>query len=160
VIEGFENYDVSTLGVVRSRGGVRKGRRGSITILKPAVTGCGYKRVVLCKEGKETTVRIHSLVANAFLPNPDRKPKVDHIDRNKLNNNLENLRWVSDAENSLNHALHDREECGIRWRQDRQCYIVEVTRNKKRFRKSGFKTMEDAKRVKSELLMEILNTRE
>lgn len=59
----------------------------------------GYKSVVLCNsEGKKNYV-IHRLVAEAYLPNPDNLPQVNHKDENKLNNNINNLEWCSVKEN-------------------------------------------------------------
>lgn len=52
------------------------------------------------KEGKSKTFRVHRLVAEAFIPNPNNLSDVDHIDENKNNNSVENLRWLSHKENS------------------------------------------------------------
>ena len=60
----------------------------------------GYLRVDLRKDGKRKTYRIHRLVAEAFIPNPDNYDTVDHIDFNRKNNNVINLRWLSRKENS------------------------------------------------------------
>jgi hypothetical protein len=62
----------------------------------------GYMRVNLTKDNVGTTPRIHRLLAIQYIPNPDNLPEIDHIDRNKLNNNLENLRWVSHTTNARN----------------------------------------------------------
>lgn len=71
-------------------------------VLKTAVTKEGYHKVGPCKNKKNVKVGVHRLVAMAFLPNPDCKPKIDHIDRNPSNNHLSNLRWCSDGENGAN----------------------------------------------------------
>jgi len=89
-IEGYEDYEVSTLGNVR-----RSGRN-----LKPGLSR-GYHNVTLCKEGIQKTMKIHRLVAFAFIPNPEMKPTVDHIDECKTNNCLSNLRWATHSEQHL-----------------------------------------------------------
>lgn len=56
--------------------------------------------VELWKDNKRTVKMIHRLVAETFIPNPDGKPQVNHIDGNRLNNNVDNLEWVTNAENT------------------------------------------------------------
>ena len=72
--------------------------------LTPAKCGRGYLKVMLCR-GKEDhkNLMIHRLVAEAFIPNPDEKLTVNHIDGNKLNNVVSNLEWNTYSEN-LKHA--------------------------------------------------------
>lgn len=90
-IAGFEGYYVSDLGNV-------KGRRG--TILKQQLNDAtGYYHVNIRKDGKPRTNTIHRLVAEAFLPEIEGKPQVNHKDGDKTNNNIENLEWVSASEN-------------------------------------------------------------
>jgi len=67
--------------------------------LKPLHHKDGTLRVNLYNEGKRKGKYVHRLVAEAFIPNPDRKPQVDHIDGNKQNNHISNLRWCTDEEN-------------------------------------------------------------
>ena len=62
----------------------------------------GYLRVNLCKNGEMKTRFIHRLMAEAYIPNPDNLPYVDHIDRNRKNNTIENLRWTTERGNSRN----------------------------------------------------------
>ena len=89
------NYAISNLGNIIN---VKSGR-----LLKTNINPYGYKYVQLSINGIRTTYRIHRLVARAFVDNPDNKPYVNHIDGNKLNNNANNLEWVTAKEND-NHA--------------------------------------------------------
>jgi len=74
------------------------------TLMKIAKQG-GYFRISLISpEGNRKHYYIHRIVAQAFLDNPENKPNVDHIDRNRLNNNLENLRWATNAEQNQNKS--------------------------------------------------------
>lgn len=98
-IEGFEGlYEVS------SWGRVKNSRRGNF--LKISNTNNGYLQVGLFKNGKRTKHRVHRLVAQAFIPNPQNKPQVNHIDEDKENNRVENLEWCTAKENS-NHGTHN-----------------------------------------------------
>ena len=96
-IAGFEDYEISTLGRVRSH----KYQRSSI--LKPRITHDGYVWYSLSKNGKGYTRRANRLVAEAFIPNPENKPTVNHIDGDKLNNTVENLEWMT-KEEQMRHA--------------------------------------------------------
>jgi hypothetical protein len=91
-IEEFENYEVSNLGRVRNI----KTRR----ILKTCNHG-GYVIVGLSSKCKRKTFPVHRLVAKAFIPNPENKPHVNHIDKNTLNNNVNNLEWNTALENNI-----------------------------------------------------------
>lgn len=66
-------------------------------------TSDGYHKVDLYSNGKRTSVRVHRLVAEAFIPNPNKLPQINHIDGNKENNNVKNLEWVNNSQNMI-HA--------------------------------------------------------
>lgn len=97
VPEWEERYHVSTFGRVKSF-------KGKTKILKPSCLPTGYLFVGLHKGGKQTKLLIHRLVALTFIPNPDSKPEVNHIDGHPLNCHVSNLEWCTRSEN-LSHAI-------------------------------------------------------
>ena len=90
-IEGFENYEVSNLGKVRN---IKSGR-----MLKPHLNHNGYLKHHLYRHDKQKELFLHRIIATAFIDNPGEKPQVNHIDENKLNNDLSNLEWCTGREN-------------------------------------------------------------
>lgn len=80
--------------------------------LKPRLSLDGYERVALCDRGKRYEYRIHRLVAEAFLENPENKPQINHKDFNRRNNVLENLEWCTDFENTHYSIKNNREGFG------------------------------------------------
>lgn len=92
-IEGYEDYLISKEGKVYSTKYERLQRMNTY------ISNSGYEEIKLCKNNKTKRFSIHRLVAGAFIPNEHNKEEVDHIDRNKTNNNYENLRWVTRIEN-------------------------------------------------------------
>ena len=105
-IEGYEGlYQVSNLGRVKSL--KYRGHKGCIGILTPRLDGKEYKTVALYKEGKVRNTKIHRLVAQAFIPNPNNYPQVNHKDEDKTNNNVDNLEWCT---NEYNHNYGTRNE--------------------------------------------------
>ena len=98
-VAGYEGlYQVSNCGRVKSF------QKDKIKILKSSVSPFGYLRVVLCKDFNKKNRFVHVLVAQAFIPNPDNKPQVNHIDGNKKNNHVSNLEWMTRSENII-HAF-------------------------------------------------------
>lgn len=103
-IEGYEGlYQVSNLGNVKSLNRVIKYRNNKKAFHKERLLvpkeNFGYLRVTLSKDNKRKEYRIHRLVAKAFIPNPENKPIVNHLDENKQNNKSENLEWSTQDEN-------------------------------------------------------------
>ena len=95
-IDGYKNYQVSWWGRVRN---AKTGR-----ILKGNLSSAGYPKVELYKKGIPKTHNIHQLVAREWVPNPEGKRCVDHIDSDKTNNHHENLRAATHADNMKNRS--------------------------------------------------------
>lgn len=95
-IPGYDGlYEVSNKGNVRTI----KRQGTDDRILAGSIDRTGYKRVALCKKGITKSYAVHRLVCLTFLPNPNGKRTVNHIDGNKLNNILSNLEWMTHSEN-------------------------------------------------------------
>ena len=96
-IEGYEGlYQVSNLGNIKSL------HCNKEKIMKPTIRSNNYQYyfVGLLKDGKRKYFAVHRLVAIMFIPNPNNYEQVDHLDGNKLNNNVKNLEWVTPKENT------------------------------------------------------------
>ena len=110
-IEGFEGlYQISNLGRVYSLGGRIMGRmnnryKNKPRFIKPHMRN-GYSHACLKKDGKQYHLKIHRLVAMAFIPNPNNLPFINHKDENKTNNTVENLEWCT-AKYNLNYGTHN-----------------------------------------------------
>lgn len=91
-VVGYEDkYIVNTLGMIYS---IKSG-----IFLRPAKTKKGYMRVMLYNNGQRRSEYVHRIVAQAFLPNPDNLPEVNHKNEIKNDNRLENLAWISKPDN-------------------------------------------------------------
>ena len=99
-IDGYEGlYQISDTGEVMN---VRTNR-----IMRAAKQSRGYLNVVLSKNGEKETFLIHRLVAEAFIPNPENKPEVNHKSENKQDNRVENLEWIWHKDN-INYGTHNK----------------------------------------------------
>lgn len=96
VIKDYPNYEITTSGKVLSS--YKKGE-----LLVPRISKNGYYYVNLYNENGRKTKKIHRLVAETFIPNPDNLPQVNHKDGNKLNNHVDNLEWC-DGSYNMQHA--------------------------------------------------------
>lgn len=104
VVSYEDIYQISNFGKVRSLSRKIVYPNGAIhpyreRILQVYITPNGYPSVVLGKDGVNTRFSVHRLVAQAFIPNPDDLPQVNHIDGDKTNNRVDNLEWCTEKEN-------------------------------------------------------------
>lgn len=98
LIPGFENYSITMSGRVINNT-TKKCKKPTDNH-----SGKGYLHVDLYNNGKRKKFFVHRLVAEAYIPNPDNKPYVNHIDGNPKNNNFQNLEWCTPLEN-VEHAV-------------------------------------------------------
>lgn len=108
-VKGFEGYyAVSSNGDVKSLDRTIQGKRCKTHIkervMRQHVGKDGYPSIQLFSGGKPFTLKVHRLVAQAFLDNPDNLPEVNHIDGNKQNNTVDNLEWCTRGHN-IRHAF-------------------------------------------------------
>ena len=119
--------------------------------LKQATDRKGYKYVDLWNNGRKN-FRIHRLIAIHYIPNPENKPQVDHIDRDKSNNNINNLRWVSKSENQQNTIVRKTNKLGIKnicYDKRKDKYNFQKRINGVRHQK-WFKTLDEAIEYKND----------
>lgn len=106
-VAGFVGlYQVSNLGRIasfRARGGRRPRNPHGAYLLNPGVSSWGYVRVDFSINNLPHVFKVHILVARAFVPNPDGKPEVNHIDFDKTNNRATNLEWATGPENMAHY---------------------------------------------------------
>lgn len=144
-IVDYPEYEVSSLGQVRRDGKIRN----------PIINVYGYYYVNLSKNNQVKHKRIHRLVAEAFIPNPESKPQVDHIDRCRTNNIVTNLRWVTGSENCLNTKSRNKQFFGIYWIKQNRKYRVSITIEKKLKHIGLYATIEEAIRMRDSSLQYI-----
>tara|TARA_R110002167_G_scaffold91522_4_gene246344 strand:+ start:45 stop:497 length:453 start_codon:yes stop_codon:yes gene_type:complete len=109
-IEGFPNYLIYSDGRVWTK----KRERVKEGFLKPNKFN-GYLHVVLCNNRKQKSFKIHRLVAIHYIPNPENKLFVDHINRVRDDNNIENLRWATKSENGRNRTIKKDKKVSHLW---------------------------------------------
>jgi hypothetical protein len=137
VVSGYPNYSVSNFGSIRND---TTGR-----ILKPYLRGRGYLSVKL--SGK--CFLVHRLVGLNFIPNENNYTQIDHIDRNKLNNNLSNLRWVTNSFNSRNrnkrvNQITTSKYKGVNFYKAKNKWVVGIRINGKRTHLGYFENENEA----------------
>lgn len=154
-IDIYENIIVSNYGNVKLKertyvncNGVKSTHKEKL--LKQNQTGKGYKinKGYLAVSTVYGSLKVHKLVALAFLENKNNYSQINHIDGNSLNNKVENLEWCTNIENQ-HHSKRNRDfftskYVGVRYRKDRKCFSAELKFNNIRYRKSGFLNEESA----------------
>ena len=103
-IEEFPDYKINVWGkITRNDGRIMKDSNRN-----------GYRCICLTKNKKRYFVQVHRLLMKTFIANPDNKLCVDHIDRNRSNNNLNNLRWATHIENQQNRNVQINNKLGVK----------------------------------------------
>lgn len=131
---GYEDrYQISNLGRLKSKVYNRKCNKGYYLnkqkILTPSINKHGYKFFKLMKDKKSKTYKIHQLVAIAFLNHSPcgHDIYVDHIDRNKLNNNVNNLRLITPRESLINRGVETTSKyVGVSWDSQREKWVARI----------------------------------
>ena len=155
-IEGFSRYIIYENGdVISIESGI---------LLKPWKHNQGYKIIDLINDnGEKKHMRLHRLLGLTFIPNPLNKPYIDHIDENKTNNHLSNLRWATHAENrqnikqpNKNNKLNEK-NISIEIIGKYTYYRFKKIINGKLHDKL-FKTLEEAKKYRDEFISNLSNS--
>jgi hypothetical protein len=151
-ISGYENYQVSNIGRIKNT--------DTGKTLKNYLDNRGYYKVCLSREGSTKTFNVHQLVAEQFLikPNFDYKVIVDHIDRNKLNNVISNLRYVSISQNRINKnkILNTKSKFrGVYWDKVREKWFARVIINNERLHLGRYEYEIDAARAYNKKVIEL-----
>jgi len=139
-IEGEENYYISSLGRVRYN-----------DIILTQHLDNGYYKIYF----NSKSFKVHRLVGFAFIPNPDNKPFIDHINRIRNDNRVENLRWVTNGENIINQVGRTNMNMKhIYLKKDRmyEYIVVQIRRDKKMVLNKHCDTLEEAVNLRDEFL--------
>ena len=132
-LSNYPNYSVSNFGNIKNN------KKNST--LKPNLHKSGYLVVQLFKEGVRRNLRVHRLIAEAFLEEFDETKYIDHIDRNKTNNKLTNLRMVTPLESCLNRGIWGKSQYkGAYFSKKRNDWRSQIRVNKKCVSLGYFKT--------------------
>jgi len=121
-------------------------------ILKPQLSKDGYFNVRLCKDNKIKGFRVHRLIALHFIDNPNNLLEIDHIDRNRTNNNIENLRWSTHSDNLKNREIKGCIYKVIKKNKEKEHIYYRVAVRSKN--KGIFKTQEEAEEFLKKYLEE------
>lgn len=149
-IQGYSNYLIYNDGRVFSK------KRNKF--LNPRLSNTGYRMVsIYNKNGNQKTCTVHRLVCRAYIPNPENKRYIDHINRNRTDNRVENLRWVTPSENQINTGVQKNNKLGLKniRKTKENSYQIIIKRNKITYCKTC-KTLEEAI-VQRDLMLSMFN---
>ena len=159
-IKDFETYGISNLGNVKDF------RTGKLIPQFPNEKAGGYLHVGIRNENGYKSQRVHRLVGENLIDNPNNLEQIDHIDRNRVNNKIDNLRWVTFSDNQINKLnkphINNPYRC-IHYedlktpKNPYSCWCIQI-RNQKVMYKKRFRTdkysLEDVKKKRDEIFRE------
>lgn len=154
-IDGYEGlYQVSNLGRIKSfvKWDVYNKYHYEERILKPFKNNKGYLEISLVKDKTRSNKFIHRLVANAFIPKIQGKNIVNHKDFNPLNNNVENLEWVTQKENTIYSVENMKHRKSITHSNTNEKYIT-YRESQKKYRITIDKKEYSAKTLKEAIIL-------
>jgi hypothetical protein len=143
-IPNYDNYAINRQGIVINK---KTGRE-----LKPCLDTWGYKCICLCENSIKKTHKIHTILGELFIDGrTDEKNTIDHIDRNKLNNNLENLRWATKSQQAVNRCFGNNKLNERNISESRGRFWVVIKRGNFKYQKV-FTNLDEAKKNRDEIL--------
>lgn len=145
-IQDFPNYKIDKYDIINIKTG---------KTLKPYMTKRGYYGITLYKNNKRSYLKYHRLIAIYNIPNPYNLPFVDHINRDKTDNRIENLRWVDKSRNEENKDCRKNtklNEKNISPHGNGKGYQIQARRNGKTIRKYVNGTLEEAIKIRNQLV--------
>jgi hypothetical protein len=147
-IKDYPNYEVSITGSVRNINSKR--------ILKPSINRNGYYFLELNKNNQRKIFKVHRLVCLSFIPNLKNKKCVDHVDNNKFNNTISNLRWCDSFENQHNRQLNKNNKSSVKGvRFENNKWRAQIRFNNKSIHIGYFTNLDDAKLARQKKAAEL-----
>ena len=144
-LQDYPGYEVSSEGRVRSLNGTRGNPRQEPLLLTPRPNNCEYIQYRLSKDNKVYVLFAHRLVGQAFIPNPENKLTIDHLNHNRSDNRVTNLSWATYTEQSINrryNAGSSGERCIEATESGK--YRVCISRKDLTYKSSVFDTLDEA----------------
>ena len=156
-LTNFKNIkDYEGLYMINSNGDIYNCKRKNL--MKSLICkGNGYFKIGLTKNNKQKTYLLHRLIAIHFIENPNNYELVDHIDNNRINNKLDNLRWVDYSGNIRNRTIKRTQDLPRGVYKDYNRYKTCISLNNKQIYLGMFKTVEEASEAYEKKFKEFMN---